>query len=123
MWIRRWRCGTNEIGCRIRPTPLAEERPKDREEYKALWRDTQQQLNELARQVDRFVLEAANRDLAVNARFAELDRTARERDEQTRGRIESLVSAIGELTTLILPPATLQEQIRLIIREELQRAK
>ncbi|MGA2736688.1 MAG: hypothetical protein ABSG65_04480 [Bryobacteraceae bacterium] len=71
---------------------LAEERRKDREEFRGLWRDTQRQLNELTGKVadlgDRIGVlaeEAAARDRETDRRFRETD-----------ARIASLVSAMGE---------------------------
>jgi hypothetical protein len=71
---------------------LVEERRKDREESRQLWRDTQRQLDQLADrvsgiaiQMDRFILEAAARDAETDRRFRETD-----------ARIDKLVSGIGE---------------------------
>jgi hypothetical protein len=71
---------------------LVEERRKDREESRQLWRETQRQLDQLtdrvngiAIQMDRFIVEAAARDAETDRRFRETD-----------GRIEKLVSGIGE---------------------------
>jgi uncharacterized protein YlxW (UPF0749 family) len=71
---------------------LAEERRKDREEFRTLWRDTQRQLNELTQNVanlsDRIGAladEAAARDRETDRRFRETD-----------ARIDRLVLAIGE---------------------------
>jgi len=79
---------------------LAEERRKDREESRQLWRDTQRQLDQLADrvngiaiQMDRFILEAAERDDETDRRFRETDQRFRETD----ARIDKLVSGIGEL--------------------------
>ena len=82
---------------------LAEERRKDREEFRALWRDTQRQLNELTVQVvevddrlgkriEALAEEAAARDRETDRRFRETDRRFRETD----ARIDKLVVAIGE---------------------------
>jgi hypothetical protein len=78
---------------------LAEERRKDREECRQLWRDTQRQLdlladrvNGIAIQVDRFILEAAARDRASHERSRETDQRFRDTD----ARIQALVSAMGE---------------------------
>jgi hypothetical protein len=78
---------------------LVEERRKDREESRQLWRDTQRQLDQLADrvngiaiQMDRFILEAAARDAETDRRFRETDQRLRETD----ARIDKLVSGIGE---------------------------
>ena len=78
---------------------LAEERRKDREEFRSLWRDTQRQLNELTHNVanlgDRIAAlaeEAAARDRETDRRFQETDRRMRETD----ARIEKMTSAMGQ---------------------------
>jgi len=70
---------------------LAEERRKDREEFRALWRDTQRQLNELTQNVaglrDRIAEladEAAARDRETDRRFRDTD-----------ARIGKMISAMG----------------------------
>ena len=75
---------------------IAEERRRDRDEHKTLWRDTQQQIDRateatanLARQVDRLAIE-------TRSRIAELAEQIRAADEQLGDRIGSLVSAIGQ---------------------------
>ena len=83
---------------------LAEERRKDREEFRTLWRDTQRQLNELttkladmgdrvdaiATHLDSFILESAARDRATDQRFRETD-----------ARTDKLISAMGEFLRAI----------------------
>ena len=78
---------------------LVEERRKDREEFRALWRDTQRQLDSLAGRVDSiasrldsFIAESAARDRVTDQRFRETDQRFRDTD----ARIDKLVSAIGE---------------------------
>jgi hypothetical protein len=83
---------------------LAEERRKDREEYRQLWRDTQRQINELTFKIadtndaiSRLADETQKSiDLMAkdNARFAAETRAA---DQALRERIEALVSAIGQI--------------------------
>jgi hypothetical protein len=72
---------------------LAEERRKDREENRQLWRETQRQLNELT-------IKVADTNDAI-ARLADEVRNnaeaARVADQELRERISSLVSAIGEM--------------------------
>jgi septal ring factor EnvC (AmiA/AmiB activator) len=72
---------------------LAEERRKDREEFRQLWRDTQRQIHELT-------LKIADTNDSI-ARFAEEsregDRQLREADARLGARIDALVSAIGQL--------------------------
>lgn len=82
---------------------IAEERRKDRDEYKALWRDTQHQLNTLATETKLRFDQIANRLDQVATHIDELAeetraRTAKlaETDEKLAARIESLVSAIGK---------------------------
>ena len=71
---------------------IAEERRKDREEYKTLWRDTQRQINELAGNVNRLSLAIADTDEHLNRLASETSAA----DEKLGARIESLVSAIGQ---------------------------
>ena len=83
---------------------LAEERRKDREESRQLWRDTQRQINELAirttdltERIDQMAVEtnAAITRLAEESRLA--DQKLAAADEKLGQRIDSLVSAIGEM--------------------------
>ena len=78
---------------------LAEERRKDREEFRELWRDTQRQINALTIRVAEVNdgLSARIADLAEESRAA--DRRLAERIEETDkrlgARIETLVSAMA----------------------------
>jgi methyl-accepting chemotaxis protein len=83
---------------------IAEERRKDRDEYKTLWRDTQRQINELTANVNRLTLAIADTTEHVHlladetrARIAELAEQTSAADEQLGARIQALVSAIGQL--------------------------
>jgi hypothetical protein len=87
---------------------LAEERSKDREEYKTLWRDTERQIRELAIHIDEVDARLGNRIEEIDKRlgnrleqFAEESRAAdarlREADDRLRERIEALVAGIGQL--------------------------
>jgi len=96
---------------------LAEERRKDREDYRQLWRDTQRQINDLAVKLDRLAddsraadkrLEEKIESLAEESRAADrrleekIDRLAKESraaDQRLGERIESLVVAIGRALT------------------------
>ncbi|MGD0870677.1 MAG: hypothetical protein ABSB88_14065 [Bryobacteraceae bacterium] len=73
---------------------LAEERRKDREEYKTLWRDTQRQLNEVSTRLVQFS-EADSRlieaDARLEARIAQLAEESRAANKNLEARIESLV--------------------------------
>ncbi|MBZ5726874.1 MAG: hypothetical protein LAP87_17995 [Acidobacteriia bacterium] len=71
---------------------MAEERRKDREEHRQLWRDTQRQLNDLTFKIAD-TNDAITR-LADETRAA--DRLLREADQRLGERIDSLVSAIGK---------------------------
>jgi hypothetical protein len=75
---------------------LAEERRKDRDESKALWRDTQRQINELSARVLQLGEESREADSRLEARIEQLAEESREADRRLEGRIESLVSAIGK---------------------------
>jgi len=82
---------------------LAEERRKDREEFKTLWRDTQRQINELSARVLQFgqeSQESARRhreaDSRLEARIKQLAEESREADRRLETHIESLVSALNQ---------------------------
>jgi hypothetical protein len=83
---------------------LAEERRKDREEYRQLWRDTQRQIQELTLSIADFrsATEAAIADTnsairQTNEAIARSDHQAKIADQELRDRIQSLVSGIGEI--------------------------
>jgi len=75
---------------------VAEERRKDREEFRALWRDTRRQLNELTIGIgevnDGLISRIA--DTAEDPRAAA--QRSRERDRRLSEHIEPLVAATGE---------------------------
>jgi ABC-type transporter Mla subunit MlaD len=84
---------------------LAEERRKDREELRGLWRDTQRQLDQLtgrvdaiATHLDTFIAESAARDRVTDQRFRDTD-----------ARIDKMISSMGEFIRALpvqgLPPA------------------
>jgi hypothetical protein len=82
---------------------LVEERRKDREEYRALWRDTQNQIHDLTLQVaatNDAVARLAEETRASIDKLAEESRAATARlaaaDAILETRIGALVSAIGE---------------------------
>jgi hypothetical protein len=82
---------------------MAEERRKDREEYKALWRDTQRAIDDLGRHVEALAVDTrvrfeqvADQLATLGAESRETDRRLRELGEATDARIAALVSAIGE---------------------------
>ncbi len=94
---------------------LAEERRKDREENRQLWRDTQRQINELGMRIIQLGDELGQRieQLAEESRAADrrlgerIDRFAQEsraEDKRLGERIDSLVSAIGNLVTTMGKP-------------------
>jgi hypothetical protein len=79
---------------------IAEERRKDRDEYKGLWRDTQRQLNEVSArlvQLSEVDEEARAADKRLEARIAQLADESRAANKLLEARIETLVSAFGEL--------------------------
>jgi uncharacterized protein YlxW (UPF0749 family) len=87
---------------------LAEERRKDREEYRQLWRDTQRQIYELTLKIGdtndaitRFGEESRAADARLGARIDALAEESRAADARLGARIETLVSAIG---AKLLPP-------------------
>jgi hypothetical protein len=78
---------------------IAEERRKDREEHKALWRETQRQLNEVSIRLVQF----SEADSRLEARISQLAEESRAAAEESRAadrrleeRIASLVSGFGE---------------------------
>jgi hypothetical protein len=94
---------------------MDEQRRKDREEYKAVWRDTQHQINELAeqgrrteRRLEQFIEESRAADDKLAARIEEVNQSLAARIEQSNqslaARIESLTSAIGELVRRLPAP-------------------
>jgi hypothetical protein len=89
---------------------LAEQRRQDRDEYRLLWRDTERQIretNEAVRNtneaVNRFAEESRAADAALGRRIEETDKQSKIRDEQLSRGIESWVSSIGELVTMLKP--------------------
>lgn len=94
---------------------LAEERRKDREENRRVWRDTQRQINELSmrtiqmgEELSRRIGQLAEESRAENARLAErihrLAEESRAGDKRLSERIDSLVSAIGTPVASISKP-------------------
>jgi methyl-accepting chemotaxis protein len=82
---------------------LAEERRKDREENRQLWRDTQRQLNELTLKiantndtVSRLAEETRAADQQLRERIDRVAEESRAADQRLADRIEALVSAIGK---------------------------
>jgi DNA anti-recombination protein RmuC len=83
---------------------IAEERKKDREEYKTLWRDGQRQINELAHHIGQLAVETRIRFEEIGQRIEQLAEESRAEDKrlgerigQLDERIDKLVSAIGQL--------------------------
>jgi division protein CdvB (Snf7/Vps24/ESCRT-III family) len=79
---------------------IDEERRKDRDEYKSLWRDTQRQLNELGARV----VQMSEENQIAHAQFREADKRLEahiaqlaEEGKATDKRIAEMVSGIGEL--------------------------
>jgi hypothetical protein len=90
---------------------LAEERRKDREEYKTLWRDTQRQLNELSTRTLEFADESREADKRLQAQILQLAlefraaaAESREADKRLEERITSLVSGVGQFIAYNRPP-------------------
>jgi hypothetical protein len=75
---------------------IAEERRRDREEYRQLWRDQQRQIDEMNRAITRFAEESR---AAYVRRHEELEEWREESfaaDQRLGERIDSLVSAMGK---------------------------
>jgi septal ring factor EnvC (AmiA/AmiB activator) len=82
---------------------LVEERKKDREEYRQLWRDTQRRIDELTLKiaetnetVSRLAVEAREQDRRLGERIDALAAESHDADRRLGERIDSLVSAIGQ---------------------------
>jgi Mg2+ and Co2+ transporter CorA len=85
---------------------LGEQRRKDREENRQLWRETQNEILSVSRKLNdltdlflRSQKEAEERRREIDERFRQTDERFRQTDErfrQTNERIDALVSAIGE---------------------------
>ena|SRR2546422_10104808 len=82
---------------------LAEERRKDREEYRQLWRDTQRGIDDLTLKiaetndtVRRLAEESREQDRRLGERIDGFAAEFHEQDRRLGVRIDSLVSAIGE---------------------------
>jgi len=79
---------------------LAEQAQKDREENRQLWRDTQRQINELALRMGELTMRVNDLGMKIaetNDTITRLAEDSRAADQQLRERIDTLVSAIGEL--------------------------
>ena len=77
---------------------IAEERHKDREEYKTLWCDTQRQINEIGlklSEVGSKLVQLSEADSRLEARIEQLAEESRAADKRLEARIESLVSGFG----------------------------
>jgi hypothetical protein len=83
---------------------LAEERRKDREEYRQLWRDQQRQIDEMNRAITRLAEESR----AANQRWREELYDLREEmlagDRRLGERIDALVSAMGQFLSALPKP-------------------
>ena len=78
---------------------LAEERRKDREEYRMLWRDTQRQLNEASTRLNDLTLQIAEVNDLITRMAEDRERAERElraEDKHLGERIDAPVSAIGK---------------------------
>ncbi len=79
---------------------LAEERTKDREQHRQLWRDTQRQLNEVGIRLGELTIKIADNQDAIAAereRAHAAEQALREQLAALGDRIATLVSAMGEL--------------------------
>lgn len=80
---------------------IAQERRRDREEYRQLWRDTQRQINELTLKIADTNDAIARMASDTNEAIAQFVKESREADARLGARIDALVSAIG---SKLLPP-------------------
>jgi len=90
---------------------IAEERRRDRDEYKTLWRDTQRQLNEMGAKLIQFSEQSQETDNRLEARIGQLADTVTRLAEESRTanklleeRIGSLVSGFGEFMRQVKQP-------------------
>ncbi len=90
---------------------IAEERRKDREEYRKLWRDQQRQIDEMNRAITRLAEETralGEESRAANVRWREELHDLREeslaRDQRLGERIDALVSAMGQFLSALPKP-------------------
>jgi hypothetical protein len=74
-----------------------EQRRKDRETDRALWRDTQRQINELGTRIAAVNDNLGARISQLAEEAAERDRETDRRFRETDARIDKMVSAIGQL--------------------------
>jgi septal ring factor EnvC (AmiA/AmiB activator) len=78
---------------------FAEERRKDREEYRQLWRDTQRQINELTLKIadtNDAIRDTNDAVRATNDTLRAETVRAQAAEQELRDRISALVSAIGQ---------------------------
>ena len=82
---------------------LAEERRKDREEFRTLWRDTQRQINDVTTRLSDLTVKVADlgdriAEIAEESHAADNRLAARieETDKRLGHRIETMISAMGE---------------------------
>jgi len=83
---------------------IAEERRRDREEYRARWRDQQRQIENIHREVQRLAVDTRLRIEEVGDQIEATDRHLRELGEATDRRIAALTGAIGEHRRAGRPP-------------------
>jgi len=87
---------------------LAEERRKDREEFRELWRDTKRHIDEVAMNLSKLTVQVVEMDDRLGARIADVNdrlgahietlaEESRAADKRLEPRIESMVSGIGEV--------------------------
>ena len=74
-----------------------EQSPREWEENRQMWRDTQRQIDELTRTVARFAEESRAADEKLRQQIAEVRLNMAALDRKTDERIQALVSAIGEM--------------------------
>lgn len=78
---------------------LVELAKSDREENRALWRRTQEQLSELGSKVDTLALKVDRLTVDMDRLIIEAavrDKESHERDQRLGERVDTLVSAIGQ---------------------------
>jgi len=79
---------------------LAEERSKDREDYRQLWRDTQHQIGEVTQRINDLTVTVSGLAFKIadtNDAITRFAAESREADRKLGERVDALVSSIGEL--------------------------
>jgi hypothetical protein len=75
---------------------MAEERRRDREADRQLWRETQRHIDEVAVNLSKLTVQVAEMDDRLGARIEAIAEESRAADQRLGKRIGALVSAMGQ---------------------------